>query len=43
MKYKGILVILALIALGLYSAAFVVDETEQVVITRFGKVCKGSQ
>jgi membrane protease subunit HflC len=40
MKYKGILVILALIALGLYSAAFVVDETEQVVITRFGKVVR---
>ncbi|MGE5840605.1 MAG: protease modulator HflC, partial [Deltaproteobacteria bacterium] len=40
MKYKGILGILALIALGLYSAAFVVDETEQVVITRFGKVVR---
>lgn len=40
MKYKGILGILALIAFGLYSAAFVVDETEQVVITRFGKVVR---
>jgi membrane protease subunit HflC len=40
MKTKGILGILALIALGLYSAAFVVDETEQVVITRFGKVVR---
>jgi membrane protease subunit HflC len=36
-KYKGIAVIIALIVLGLYSAAFVIDETEQVVITRFGK------
>jgi len=36
-KYKGIAVIIALVVLGLYSAAFVVDETEQVVITRFGK------
>ncbi len=40
MKTKGILGILALIVLGLYSAAFVVDETEQVVITRFGKVVR---
>jgi membrane protease subunit HflC len=39
-KTKGILVILVLIAVGLYSAAFVVDETEQVVITRFGKVVR---
>ena len=37
MKTKGIAVIIALIVLGLYSAAFVIDETEQVVITRFGK------
>ena len=37
MKYKGIAVVIALIVLGLYSAAFVIDETEQVVITRFGK------
>ena len=37
MKYKGVAVVVALIVLGLYSAAFVVDETEQVVITRFGK------
>lgn len=37
MKTKGIAVIIALIALGFYSAAFVIDETEQVVITRFGK------
>jgi modulator of FtsH protease HflC len=36
-KSKGIAVIIALIVLGLYSAAFVIDETEQVVITRFGK------
>jgi modulator of FtsH protease HflC len=36
-KTKGIAVIIALIVLGLYSAAFVIDETEQVVITRFGK------
>ena len=37
MKTKGIAIIIALIVLGLYSAAFVIDETEQVVITRFGK------
>ncbi len=37
MKYKGAAIIIALIALGFYSAAYVVDETEQVVITRFGK------
>jgi membrane protease subunit HflC len=36
-KYKGILIIIGLILVGFYSAAFVVDETEQVVITRFGK------
>ena len=40
MKAKGILVLLALIAFGLYGSAFVVDETEQVVITRFGKVVR---
>ena len=42
MKYKGLLVILGLIAVVLYGSAFVVDETEQVVVTRFGKVRKGS-
>ncbi len=37
MKYKGIAGVIVLIALLLYSSAYVVDETEQVVITRFGK------
>jgi membrane protease subunit HflC len=39
-KYKGLLVILGLIAVVLYGSAFVVDETEQVVVTRFGKVVR---
>jgi len=33
-----IIVIVGVLAIGLYAAAFVVDETEQVVVTRFGKV-----
>ncbi len=33
-----ILVVAVLIGLCLYASAFVVDETEQVVVTRFGKV-----
>jgi len=36
LKVLGLIVVLALI--GLFSSAFVVDETEQVVITQFGKV-----
>jgi len=36
-KTKGIAIIIALVVLGLYSAGFVIDETEQVVIPRFGK------
>jgi len=39
MKPKSIyLVILAAIAFAIYGAAYTVDETEQVVITRFGKI-----
>lgn len=37
MKLKAILGIIAVIGLCVYSASFVVDETEQVVITRFGR------
>jgi membrane protease subunit HflC len=39
MKPKSIyLVLLAAIAFAIYGAAYTVDETEQVVITRFGKI-----
>jgi len=42
MKSKGIIIIVPVIVLILivYAAAFVVDETEQVVVTRFGKVAR---
>jgi membrane protease subunit HflC len=36
-KSKGLIVGLAIIVFVVYSAAYVVDETEQVVITQFGK------
>jgi len=39
MKIKGILVVLALAVIVLvYNAAYSVDETEQVIITQFGKI-----
>ena len=39
MKSKGfIAVIVLLVAMLIYSAAYIVDETEQVVVTQFGKV-----
>lgn len=39
MKIKGVFVILiALLALVVFSAAYVVDETEQAVVTQFGRV-----
>ncbi len=39
MKIKGVFVILiALLALVVFSSAYVVDETEQVVVTQFGRV-----
>jgi membrane protease subunit HflC len=39
MKINNIIVVLVVILAGiLYASAFVVDETEQVVVTRFGKV-----
>lgn len=40
MGSKGItiLVIIGIVAIGLFMAAYTVDETEQVVITRFGKI-----
>lgn len=39
MKYKsvGIITVLALFAV-VYASAYIVDETEQVVVTRFGKI-----
>jgi membrane protease subunit HflC len=39
MKIKGILIVLALAVIVLvYNAAYSVDETEQVIITQFGKI-----
>ena len=39
MKYKGILLaVVAVILIVLYNAAFIVDETEQVIVTQFGKI-----
>ena len=42
MKSKGIILLVPalVIVLFIYTAAFVVDETEQVVVTRFGKVAR---
>ena len=37
-RYIVVIVILAVAAIGFYASAYVVDETEQVVITQFGKV-----
>jgi len=37
MKSKGLLVILAIILFAVFSSAYVVDETEQVVLTQFGR------
>ncbi|NNL77187.1 MAG: protease modulator HflC [Desulfobacterales bacterium] len=39
MKYKGLaIIILIAAALLVYNAAYIVDETEQVVITQFGRI-----
>lgn len=39
MRYKGVIyVVVFLIAFILFTSAYVVDETEQVVVTQFGKV-----
>ncbi len=38
MKNKSLLFIPVLIIIALFASAYVVDETEQVVVTRFGKV-----
>ena len=39
MKSKGILIVVILVLLGIvYASAFVVDETQQVVVTQFGRV-----
>lgn len=37
MKSKGLLVFVAIILIAVFSSAYVVDETEQVVITQFGR------
>ena len=37
MKGKGLIIALGIIAIVVFSAAYVVDETEQVVVTQFGK------
>jgi membrane protease subunit HflC len=39
-KFTYILLAAFVVAAGLYTSAFVVDETEQVVITRFGKIIR---
>jgi len=42
-KSITILIILAITILALYSSAYIIDETEQVVVTRFGKVIGDSK
>lgn len=37
MKLKAIIIIVVILIIALFTAAYVVDETEQVVITQFGK------
>lgn len=37
MRYKTLLIPIAVILIALFSSAYVVDETEQVVITQFGR------
>ncbi|MBW1892976.1 MAG: protease modulator HflC [Deltaproteobacteria bacterium] len=37
-KIIAIIIILAVAAIALYSSAYIIDETEQVVVTRFGEV-----
>ena len=37
MKVKAIIIIVIILIIALFAAAYVVDETEQVVITQFGK------
>jgi len=37
-RYVVLIAIVILLGIGLYTSAYVVDETEQVVITQFGKV-----
>jgi modulator of FtsH protease HflC len=37
MKLKGIIILIVIVFIAVYSAAFTVDETEQVIITQFGK------
>jgi len=37
MKSKGLLILVAILLIAVFSSAYVVDETEQVVLTQFGK------
>jgi modulator of FtsH protease HflC len=39
-KFTYVLIAVFIVVAALYSSAFVVDETEQVVITRFGKIVR---
>ncbi len=39
-KFAYVLIAIFIAVAGLYSSAFVVDETEQVVLTRFGKIIR---
>lgn len=37
MKTKGFLILIAIVLIGLYASCYIIDETEQVVITQFGR------
>lgn len=41
MKYKALIIIAVIILIALFSSAYVVDETEQVIITQFGRAIGG--
>ncbi|MBN2032763.1 MAG: protease modulator HflC [Deltaproteobacteria bacterium] len=43
MKTRGLVIILVIFAIAIFSAAYVVDETEQVVITQFGRAVGGAK
>ncbi len=39
MKNKGLIIVILLVAAVLvYNAAYIIDETEQVVVTQFGRI-----
>jgi len=39
-KFAIVLVLIGVLAVGFYASAFIVDETEQAVITRFGEIIR---